>query len=82
MVESSISKLTMINSELKDVLWLKCMKEDSSKVSQMVIAEFSTVHKKVAVSSVTSRKKNHKVNIKDLKPEDNALKVELRKDNI
>jgi hypothetical protein len=82
MVELSISKLTMKTSDLRDAVCSKCTKEDSSKVSQMVIAEFSTVHKKVDVSSVTSRKKSHVVNIKDSLLVEPALNLELRKETI
>ena len=80
MVESSISHQTIKASDLKDAVFLKCTKEDSSKVSQMVIAEFSTVQMKVVVSSVTSRKKSHVVNIRDLLLEEPVLNLELRKE--
>ena len=82
MVELSISKLTMKTSDLRDAVCSKCTKEDSSKVSQMVIAEFSTAHKKVDVSLVTSRRRNHVVNTKDSLPVELALILELRKETI
>lgn len=58
------------------------MKVDSSKVSQMVIAESSLTQMREAASSDISRRRNHKENTKSLILEDTALKLESRKETI
>lgn len=49
------------------------MRVDSSKVSQMAIAEFSHAQKMVNANSVISRKVSHKESTKDLISEDIAI---------
>ena len=74
------SRPTIIILDKRNALYSECMKEDSSKVSQMVTAEFSNSQLKVDVNSDSLRKESHQANTRGSISEVTALKVASRRE--